>query len=52
MKATHLIVRAFLLTDIDNILNEDVVQDAYLIVSEARKQAGGKYGQSMSMERI
>ena len=38
----YLIVRAFLLANIDNILNEVVIQDAQLIVSEARKQAGGK----------
>ena len=42
MKAMHLNVRAFLLPDIDNILNEVVIQDAQLIVPEARKQAGGK----------
>ena len=41
MKAMRLIVRAFLLANIDDILNEVVIQDAQLIVSEARKQAGG-----------
>ena len=40
----HLIVRAFLLVNIDNILNEVVIQDVQLIVSEAKEAGGGEVG--------
>ena len=44
LKAMHLIVRAFLLANIDNILNEVVIQDVQLIVSEAKEAGGGEVG--------
>ena len=40
----HLIVRAFLLANIDDILNEVVIQDVQLIVSEAKEAGGGEVG--------